>query len=612
MKLNYLIWSVAITFFNFLNAQTFDYGNVTAFDISATQDDYFKEAPAVIIYKNINYEHGREFEFHLRIKIYNKDGYKYANWEIPYNKVTSLKAATYNIVNGVVEITEVSKNGIFKEKVNKENQIRKIVFPNVKVGSVLEFKFKVKNIRLSEIYTQNILPIRFLNLNIKNPKLFDLVVKENPYVKLPIRRIKKDFKLLFIGDNIPALKEEKFVGNINNHRGRILIYTNFYYDTWKDVSDYFFNADWFGKQIRHSNSYHNLTVDTLIEEEKFPLDKARNIYNYVKQEIQWNKKMGFYSNGIKKAFKNKEGNIAEINLLLISMLKYAGLKANPMLISTKNNGWILYPSVREFNAVICALEINKKTYLLDAHNKNGGFGEIPFNFNNGMGLIINYDGTTRGYTTMIKEKSKNNVIISASLDVDNLKVTGNVKNQLTKYFAWQYRDLYKDSKKDVYKGIIEDMTLLNINNLKEANIESISKPINISYDFEYEDYIEVIGDRLYFEPLLFFGKRVNDYNDDKRINPIDIDYPYIENFIFYYKIPEGYKVESLPENKNISIVDDIGGLIFQIKSTSKEIQVSLKISINRAVILADYYENLYTLFSEYSNISNSKIVLSKT
>jgi hypothetical protein len=52
---------------------------------------------------------------------------------------------------------------------------------------------------------------------------------------------------------------------------------------------------------------------------------------------------------LKKAYKDKTGNVAEINLMLTAMLRYAGLNANPVLVSTRSNGIAMFPNRTAFN-----------------------------------------------------------------------------------------------------------------------------------------------------------------------------------------------------------------------------------------------------------------------
>ncbi|MFK5981600.1 MAG: DUF3858 domain-containing protein [Flavobacteriaceae bacterium] len=591
-----------------VKSQVYDFGNVTAGELSDTINN---GVSAKILYKKIDYIYGQVFEIHVRIKIYNSDGFKYANWEIPYKYVRSLKAATYNLENNEVIVSKVTKEGIFKDKVTKNYQIKKVLFPNIKEGSILEIKYRVKEISINAIYIQNYIPIDLFIAEIRNPYHFELNIKENPYAKMPISLSNVNGKIIYKGKNIPPLKKEDFVGNIYNHCGQILIYSNYYFSSWEKIIGFLYHYEWFGKQLRKNNNFFKEDIDYLIATEKDSLEKAKKIYKFVKDKMLWNKHNGLVSKGIKKAYKDKEGNIADINLMLIAMLNYIGLKAHAMVLSSKENGWILYPGIQDFDVVIGALEIESEIYLLDASNDNGGFGEIPINFNNGNALVIYDDGTTLNYSTMTKDVSKNKNIANVSLDLENIEAFGSVKSQKTNYFAWKFRDLYKNSEESSYQKHVESGGLLKINTIIKENLFDLNMPIIVSYDFTLEDYIEEINNKYYFEPLLFFGKKKNDFIKENREYPIDLDFPYEEIFVINIEIPEGYKVESLPENKNIEIEYKLGSLIFKIENTKKQIQVFFKITINKAVILPQYYSSLFELFREYTTISNSKVVLSK-
>ncbi len=59
------------------------------------------------------------------------------------------------------------------------------------------------------------------------------------------------------------------------------------------------------------------------------------IHNYVRKNMEWNNYGGIWAlNGVKSAWKDKKGTSGEINLILVNLLKDAGLKASPLLVST--------------------------------------------------------------------------------------------------------------------------------------------------------------------------------------------------------------------------------------------------------------------------------------
>ncbi len=56
-------------------------------------------------------------------------------------------ALTYNLVNGKIEKTKLKSEGEFNEQVlNKFRSRKKITMPNVKEGSVLEYKYTIKTL----------------------------------------------------------------------------------------------------------------------------------------------------------------------------------------------------------------------------------------------------------------------------------------------------------------------------------------------------------------------------------------------------------------------------------------------------------------------------------
>ena len=139
------------------------YGDIPMDDMKMTLYDKDSSAAAVFL---VNYGKAYieivvddpvlTYERHVRIKILKKDGLSWADASILLyhttssdEKVTTMKASTYNLENGAMVETKLSKEGIFKEKYNRNYNKQKFTLPNVKVGSVIEYTYTVK----SDFYT---------------------------------------------------------------------------------------------------------------------------------------------------------------------------------------------------------------------------------------------------------------------------------------------------------------------------------------------------------------------------------------------------------------------------------------------------------------------------
>jgi hypothetical protein len=609
-KIAVLLCCLAATAAGFSQEVTF--GEVSVADLEQKQDPVFPEQHAVILYRNIDFNYGKVLEVHERVKIFTSEGFEYSDWTIYFEDARAIDARTYNLEDGEVIITEVENKNVYEHVVNKNEVEHKISFPNVREGSILEIRYKVPLIGLYSLFTQANLPIKQLRMEIKNPYETAMVIRDNPYVQLPIRRIDLDYGSLFLGTDVPPLRKEKFVGNINNHRGRIWIEFYVQYEkSWAYVAKMFNESETLGRQFSKPKSLYGKDLKELIAGDEDPLTIAKKVDRHLKEVMVWNQYYNKGSESIRKAYQEKVGTTGDINLLYVHALRSLGLAANPMLVSSKWNGWAFYPSLRSFNSVICALELNGETYLLDASQKNASFGQIPLEYVNGNGFIVYPDGASVNYPITLKESSKNIEMVNAVLNLEEGAIVGKVQQRITDYFALEYRERYENTIENKHETDLETINLLSIENLEKKDVADPEKPITISYDFKYADYLEQIGSDIYFEPLLYLGKKENEYNETGRLYPIDLEKPYLENFIINYEIPEGYRVESLPEAKNIAIQDNVASLKFDTMQRGNSVQVSLAIHVKEHLLPASHYEALKSLFIEYTNISKSKIVLTK-
>ncbi|QIE60369.1 DUF3857 domain-containing protein [Rasiella rasia] len=614
MKITTAVTLIFITFFQISLSQERKFGDVTISELETTKDDFFEDASAVILYRNINFEYGKALEVHERIKIYNSEGFEHSNWTISFDGIRGLKAATYNLENGKIKVTKVTKDGIFKEEVSEDTEISKLTFPNIKEGSIIELKYRVTFIGFSTLYTQMGIPIKYEHISVSNGYYGNLSVRQNQYVELPIKRVKSAQTDIFIGENVPGLKKEKFVGNIDNHRGSIHMerHSVAYQQTWTNVAKKYYNIEWFGAQLRNGDALYKKDLELLLAGETDTLKMVKKIERFVKNKVEWDKTYSRGSNYVKTVYRENKGDTGDINMLLIHMLKAAGIRANPIAVATKRKGWVKYPNFNAFNTVLCVVDVDKTRYILDASQRKAGFGQLPLRYINGVGLLVDTDtGEFALQEVEIQKPSKNTLLVTAAIAEDQISMKGTVKKQITNYYALNHREYYSDLGVETYEEALNNKDLLSVENVVKKDVENPEKPIAISYNFTYNDYIEEIGDNLYFEPLLFLGVEENIFNEEDRLYPIDLEHPYAENYIITFDIPEGYQIESVPDPRIIKLEHDVGFLKFNIQDRGSQIQVLFNLDIKEHLIPADFYPALQALYGEYVTISKSKIVLSK-
>lgn len=202
MKIKYLTFLFFIVlFYSNANAQEFKLGKVTISELEQKAHPKDSAAVAAILFKKgesrFEYTQNEGFivvsDVALRIKIYKKEGYDWANKAVRFvsgssnikEKVIFSDAVTYNLVAGKVEKTKLNSEGEFQEKVNKYWSKKKIALPNVKEGSVLEYKYTIRTNNIGmmrEFYFQTDIPVNYAEYITHIPEYFIYNTKSKGFI----------------------------------------------------------------------------------------------------------------------------------------------------------------------------------------------------------------------------------------------------------------------------------------------------------------------------------------------------------------------------------------------------------------------------------------------
>jgi hypothetical protein len=157
----------------------------------------------------------------------------------------------------------------------------------------------------------------------------------------------------------------------------------------------------------------------------------------------------------------------------------------------------------------------------------------------------------------------------------------------------------------------EESLDIQIDNLKVINNNVSDQPISYKYDFNINEGAEIVSEKLFLEPLLYLFSSYSALSQDERLYPLDFGFPYTERKSILFTIPDGYKVESLPESKLLTAEGKVS-LNFSCKQINNQIQVTLNFDVNQGLIDVEYYDSIKELIFQIINVEESKIVLTKT
>ena len=653
-----------LLFMSEISAQKFELGKVSLAELQEKSHPIDSSAAAAILYKAgktiFKYDYEKGFyalhECQIRIKIYKKEGLSWANFEVPYyvgyesmsdDVVKFSNAVTYNLEGADIVKTKLNSEGSFKKNVNEYWNEASITMPNVKVGSVIEFKYILKSENVVTFPTFNMqysIPVNYCEYRTEIPEFYIYKPVATGFVKVNTEQkyeytfqgydnqyrnsntMKyKQISSIHTAESIPALKEEDYIDNVRNYTSSIkyeLERTRFpdqkvkdYSITWEGVAKTIFDNKDFGQAL-------DADID-LVTDLKFileaqhktdlsQLEKLDVIFKFVQQKMNWNNHYGYYvDKGIKKAYVEKTGNTAEINFILIRMLKLAGISVNPVLLSTIEHGVPVFPNRTIFNYVIAGVEIDGKQILLDATNKQTIPNVIPLNALNRFGRLIRKDGTSEEVNLMPKTTLNENTVLYVSVD-EHGKIAGKCRIQKNDYPAFSFRENNKGFNRESYLEKLENsLNGIQISDYKIENIANLDKPIIESFTFVTGNHCEIIGGKMFINPKLFFTNSRNPFVKEERQMPIYFGYPKQKKYQITINIPEGYLVESVPKPIKVATVENVGVFIFNILPEGKRIQISLTEEINAPLVSSDFYEVLKDFFQQMIDKQNEKIVLIK-
>jgi Domain of Unknown Function with PDB structure (DUF3858)/Transglutaminase-like superfamily len=654
---------------NYLPAQdklNIKFGKVSPEDFDLSKVKYDSGAAAVIIADigNTSFEGNHKGDFTLifkrfkRVKIINKNGFDAADESftvyhdgLDEERLSDVKAITYNLENGQIIQTKLDEKSIFTDKLDKFKSRKKFTMPAVKEGSIIEIEYTIK----SDFYYglrawnfQGEYPRLWSEYEVRIPSFFHYVQlsqgdqaffvktgKSEPTVyairesggtesdenyqinafENVIRWVKKD---------VPPLKEESYTTTISNHISRIefqLHYVQFnetserhtYMGDWFMASEKMLKNPNFGGALDDDNHWMAEELRTITAGCHSDLEKIQKIYAFVRDNFTCTDYDEIYTdNPLKLVFKKRNGNVAEINLLLTAMLRHENIKADPMVLSTRDNGYPseIYPLMSRFNYVICSASDQEKTYYLDASRPRLGFGYLPIDCYNGMARTINKEKPYAVYFSpdSLKETKQTSVII---INDEKGFPSGSFQSVLGNIESFELREkIKKKSEKTFFKDIQTAYgSDIELENEGLDSLTQLEKPVNMHYEFNLKSLAS--EDILYFNPMLSEGYKDNPFKAAERTYPVEMPYCFDEVYNLNMEIPNGYTVEELPKSARVALNETQGFFEYLIQKGETGIQMRSHIRLNKANFTPDEYNVLRDFFAYVVKKQSEQIVFKK-
>jgi hypothetical protein len=614
MKKNIPSTFILLLFVLAANTQDFNnYGIISNEEFKMKECAFDKDADAAILLDEAVSDHDDEYHLityhHLRIKILKEKGFDAANVSLRFWRkddfefIDMLDAMVTNVdPSGRIIAENLTKKSFYKQNLNERIGTISFTFPNIKVGSIIEYKYRsfMKNYNgLDDWDFQKELPVvksKYKLTILPNTEFTYRINKKNT-IPVIVDTKSEAGKVYFEMNNIPALTDEPFMDAREDYLQKVIFqlsgYSNNglgntkYMTSWNEVIREMLSTREFGGQLDRNipgTGAFMSDIKKMTGEE----DRMKSIYNYVRNNMSWNNMYSKYAgDGIKTPWEKKKGTSGEINLILVNLLKEAGLEVYPILVSERFYGKvnIEYPFIDQFNSVFACVVIKGKKYYLDATDTYTPAHIIPNNILNTTALIVNKKNG--GMITIQNDSLLYNDQITTKINLDKSGVlSGDVNIKSTGYSAVKKISYYKENGREKFIEKYYSKDGFVVNDFELLNLNNDSLPAELKFKLRAD--LSGTGEYVYIPLNLFTGFDKNPFINDNRFSNVNFGYKRTIIVNTLIELPNNFIMDALP--KPVRMIIPGKDILF-----TRNIAYDKESNTVNVVFVFDFKKSLYTV-----------------
>lgn len=301
-------------------------------------------------------------------------------------------------------------------------------------------------------------------------------------------------------------------------------------------------------------------LDELISEDDEEIVIVKKVFNWVQKNVKYiaieDGLGGFVPRDPDLVMGRRYGDCKDMSTLIVNMLRLAGVEGHKVWIGTRDipYGYTELPSPATDNHMIAAYydKENEEYIYLDATDSHVQFG-MPTQFIQGKEALIHFGDRYEVHTVPVVPSHDSRFVDTMTLRLDGSKLVGEGVLLNSGYFSNEYRHaLARASNEKAIKSMVKSLTEKGSNKYKlnDFLIHRNKENILFTYDFELDNYVHGSEEERYInlnlDKLFTYFKN---YKDDRKY-PVEEDFKREFHFYSKFEIPEGYKVDFLPNNQS--------------------------------------------------------------
>ena len=584
-------------------------------------------------------------EKHVRIKVLKEEGTSYGDFKVVYydgsvnaERVTGVEATTYNMVDGKIVESKMSKKMIFDEPLTDDYIKKTWTAPEVKVGSVIECKWTVIDDaywHVDDVYFQRTIPVNLVEVTVKVPDLFTFHRKMKGYCQMEHKEVYDNSNPVdlgyttyynkvdtYVGRDLPAFRREPYVYNSRQYMSSVqydirslmipgVTFKDFSV-SWDDVDKTYLQSDLMSRFKAGCQFKDQLNALQPAWEGKQDADIIVSVVNMVKENVVWNGDYSIYPDQLAKVVKTRSGSNVDINCLIAACLRHLDYVVEPVFIKERSSGMLLdfQPERNPFDTFILRVVAKDGSlYYLDGGSSRGYLNVLPDEFLINNARIIREGGKSQWVNLTSLVRNSIRYTVQATITPD-LRLSGsvNAKYHNEESFSRQVKYNSYDTDDELINAL-ERRLDVEIDEYTASGMHDYSPVADENFTFTKD--LDASGDMLYVNLYLETFHSKDAFQSLTRTYPIDFPYSYNVTYAFSITIPDGYAVEEMPSSSAVSM-PHIGGVLRVIYSVNgNKVLCSFSFNQNSMLGNASDYADIRSYWQHLGEVYSSMLVLKK-
>jgi len=610
-------------------------------------------APALVLYREVRTDDVQSFESrYTRIKILSEEGREYGNVEIPYRpKVTWIEGIRARVVRP--DGTSAGFNGQIYDRIvvkTRRFQFQAKVFslPDVQVGSIIEYSYKVRWKKLPDVLQrldsyiiQGVLSFGTATWDVQH----ELFTRRARFEIFPLPKVllrwasqrlgqgtspapQPDGRVVLEVENVVGFQREEYMPPEAILKGRVFFFYVFgpawsqeLY--WRSLGGQ--HAEFFEKFIGKSRKIER-AVKELLGPNDSPEEKLRKIYSRVqtirylsyermRSEKEQQRERLSENKSAEDVLAHGHADANEINLLFAAMVRAAGLEASIVEITARDDS-LFRPQIwdpGQLDAMVISVKLGDQERFFDPATLFCPPQILPWEESIAQGIRIGPNGGTMVHTPL-PESSSAVTERQASL---KLLEDGTLQGKLiAAFFGQEALDRRLDSYsrddsgrrkaiEDEVKAWLPAGASVEIHSIREW--ESSADPLQVECSVRIPHFAVSTGRRLLLPSSVFHSRREDPFRHAARQHPVYFRYPHQEKDDVTVELPADCRLEAIPPAFNDK--REFGRVELTREAAGSTLRIRRHYVMDEFLFDVNLYNSLRAFFTATRTADDQKIVL---